>query len=131
MKETSMTATPPIVDRETWQEQIDQLRPREKAHTREGDAIAAARRGLPMVEVDPTTPLVAAAGDVRLIDTFEGRTQLFASYMMWYDGAPAAEQCEGCTKDSSQVASSWAGRCRSTQCPRPRATCSSRAGTSG
>jgi predicted dithiol-disulfide oxidoreductase (DUF899 family) len=28
------------------------LRVREKAHTREGDAIAAARRRLPMVEVD-------------------------------------------------------------------------------
>jgi hypothetical protein len=28
-----MTATPPIVDRETWQEQIDALRVREKAHT--------------------------------------------------------------------------------------------------
>jgi hypothetical protein len=36
MKETSMTATPPIVDRETWQKQIDTQRVREKAHTREG-----------------------------------------------------------------------------------------------
>ena len=41
-----MTATPTIVDRESWQEQIDALRVREKAHTREGDAIAAARRRL-------------------------------------------------------------------------------------
>ena len=98
-----MSATPPIVDRETWQEQIDELRVREKLHTREGDAIAAARRRLPMVEVDPTAPLVGPAGDVRLIDTFEGRPQLFASYMMWYDGAPAAGQCEGCTKDNAQV----------------------------
>ena len=56
-----------------------------------------------MVEVDPSTPLVGPAGEVRLIDTFEGRTQLFASYMMWYDGAPADGQCEGCTKDNSQV----------------------------
>ena len=98
-----MTATPPIVDRETWQEQIAGLRVREKAHTREGDALAAARRRLPMVEVDPTTPLVGPDGEVRLVDTFEGRTQLFASYMMWYDGAPAAGQCEGCTKDNAQV----------------------------
>ena len=52
-----MTATPPIVDRETWQKQIDALRGREKAHTREADAIAAARRRLPMVEVDASTPL--------------------------------------------------------------------------
>jgi predicted dithiol-disulfide oxidoreductase (DUF899 family) len=98
-----MTATPPIVDRETWQEQIDGLRVREKAHTREGDALAAVRRRLPMVEVDPATPLVGPVGEVRLVDTFEGRTQLFASYMMWYDGAPAAGQCEGCTKDNAQV----------------------------
>jgi hypothetical protein len=31
-----MTATPPMVDRETWQKQIDTRRVREKAHTREG-----------------------------------------------------------------------------------------------
>jgi hypothetical protein len=28
-----MTATPPIVDRETWQKQIDTQRVRDKAHT--------------------------------------------------------------------------------------------------
>ena len=98
-----MTALPPIVDRETWGEQIEQLRVREKAHTREGDAIAAARRRLAMVEVDAAVPLVGPTGDVPLVDTFEGRTQLFASYMMWYDDAPAARQCEGCTKDNAQV----------------------------
>jgi predicted dithiol-disulfide oxidoreductase (DUF899 family) len=48
-----MPATPPTTDRETYQKQIDALRVREKAHTRKGDAIAAARRRLPMVEVDP------------------------------------------------------------------------------
>jgi predicted dithiol-disulfide oxidoreductase (DUF899 family) len=53
-----MTATPPIVDRETWNAQVAELRVREKAHTRESDTIAAARRRLLMVEVDPTTPLV-------------------------------------------------------------------------
>jgi predicted dithiol-disulfide oxidoreductase (DUF899 family) len=34
-------ALPPIVDRDTWQEQLAELLKREKAHTREGDAIAA------------------------------------------------------------------------------------------
>lgn len=98
-----MDAVPPVVDRDSWQQQIDELRVREKAHTREGDAIAAARRRLPMVEVDPATPVVGAAGEVPLVETFDGRRQLLASYMMWYDGAPAAEQCEGCTKDNSQM----------------------------
>lgn len=44
--------TPKIVDRSTFQAELDALRVREKAHTREADAIAAARRRLPMVEVD-------------------------------------------------------------------------------
>ncbi len=33
---------PAVVDRATWQAELDTLRVREKAHTREGDAIAAA-----------------------------------------------------------------------------------------
>jgi predicted dithiol-disulfide oxidoreductase (DUF899 family) len=90
-------AMPPIVDRATWQEQIAALLKREKAHTREGDAIAAARRRLPMVEVDAATPLIGARGAVTLLDAFEGRSQLYASYHMWHTGQPAAEQCEGCT----------------------------------
>ena len=36
--------TPEVTDRATWQAQLDELVVREKAHTREGDAIAAARR---------------------------------------------------------------------------------------
>ena len=50
-----------MVDRSTFQAELDALRVREKAHTREGDAIAAARRRLPMVEVDGATPLIGAA----------------------------------------------------------------------
>src|SRR5262245_43070973 len=94
---------PPVVHRAEWQAHIDELRFREKTHTREGDAIAAARRRLPMVEMDPSTPLIGAAGPVPLLDVFEGRTQLFASYHMWHTGRPAAEQCEGCTFFTGQV----------------------------
>ena len=46
------SSLPAAVDRATFQAELDTLRVREKAHTREGDAIAAARRRLPMVEVD-------------------------------------------------------------------------------
>jgi len=49
---------PKTVGRSTFQAALDTLRVREKAHTREGDAIAAARRRLPMVEVDAATPLI-------------------------------------------------------------------------
>src|SRR5438045_3947233 len=84
-RETAMSIdpTPPapeVVDRTTWQAAIDELRIREKAHTHEGDAIAAARRHLPMVEIDPTIPVVGANGPVPLLDVFEGRSQLIAYY---------------------------------------------------
>ena len=94
---------PPIVDRAVWLAEIDALRAREKAHTREGDAIAAARRRLPMVEVDAGIPLIGPDGPVTLLQTFEGRHQLIAYYFMWFTGRPAAEQCEGCTLYTGQL----------------------------
>ncbi|MGE3877340.1 MAG: DUF899 family protein [Parvibaculaceae bacterium] len=94
---------PRIIDRAAFQADVDALRVREKAHTREGDAIAASRRRLPMVKVDAATPLTGANGTVTLLDAFEGRHQLVAYYFMWYPGRPASKQCEGCTFFTSQV----------------------------
>jgi predicted dithiol-disulfide oxidoreductase (DUF899 family) len=93
-----------VVDRETFQTELDRLRIKEKAHTHEGDAIAAARRRLPMVEVDATLELLGPDGPVTLLDAFEGRRQLIAYYFMWNPGRPAPEQCEGCTFYANQVA---------------------------
>jgi predicted dithiol-disulfide oxidoreductase (DUF899 family) len=94
---------PIIVGRSTFQAELDALRVREKAHTREGDAITAARRRLPMVEVDPAITLIGPHGPVTLLDVFEGRRQLIAYYFMWHTGHSAPEQCEGCTWVTSQV----------------------------
>jgi predicted dithiol-disulfide oxidoreductase (DUF899 family) len=96
-------ALPPVVDRATRDAQLDELRVREKAHTREGDSIAAARRRLPMVQIDPTIPLIGEHGPVPLIDVFEGRRQLIAYFFMWHEGKPAEQQCEGCTFFNGQV----------------------------
>jgi predicted dithiol-disulfide oxidoreductase (DUF899 family) len=96
-------AVPAVVDRATFQAELDALRVREKAHTRAGDAIAASRRRLPMVEVDSTIELIGPHGPVTLLDVFEGRRQLIAYYFMWDAGRPAAEQCEGCTFYTTQV----------------------------
>jgi predicted dithiol-disulfide oxidoreductase (DUF899 family) len=95
--------TPKIVDRSTFRAELDALRVREKAHTHAGDAIAAARRRLPMVEVNGATPLIGEGGTVTLLDAFEGRRMLIAYYFMWHTGRPAPEQCEGCTWVTSQV----------------------------
>ncbi|MGA2134015.1 MAG: DUF899 family protein [Bryobacteraceae bacterium] len=100
---TDELAAPKIVDRATFHAEIDALRLREKAHTKEGDAIAADRRRLPMVQVDAATPLIGARGPVSLLDAFEGRRLLIAYYFMWNTGHPAPEQCEGCTWVTSQV----------------------------
>src|SRR3954467_12555934 len=100
---TNASRLPATVDRATWQAELDTLRVREKAHTHAGDAIAAARRRLPMVEIPGTTPLVGATGPTTLLDAFEGRQQLIAYYFMWRTGALAAEQCEGCTFYTNQV----------------------------
>jgi predicted dithiol-disulfide oxidoreductase (DUF899 family) len=141
---------PKVVDRATFQAELDTLRVREKEHTHEGDAIAAARRRLPMVEVDGATALIGERGAVILLDAFEERRMLIAYYFMWHTRHPAPEQCEGCTWVTSQVrelsyiilatspspcfakahtmrapgtATSWVGRCLGTR-PRARSTLS-------
>jgi predicted dithiol-disulfide oxidoreductase (DUF899 family) len=101
--ETDELGAPRIADRSTFQAELGALRVREKAHTREGDALAAARRRLPMVEVDGATLLIGERGAVTLLDAFEGRRMLIAYYFMWRAGKPAAAQCEGCTWVTSQV----------------------------
>jgi predicted dithiol-disulfide oxidoreductase (DUF899 family) len=99
----SAATLPTAVDRATFDAELSKLRAREKAHTREGDAIAAARRRLPMVEVPAATLLTGPDGPVTLLEAFEGRQQLIAYYFMWHRGHPAAGQCEGCTWCASQV----------------------------
>jgi predicted dithiol-disulfide oxidoreductase (DUF899 family) len=94
---------PAAVDRATFEAELARLRAREKVHTREGDAIAAARRRLPMVEVDANLELIGPNGPLTLLDTFEDRRQLIAYYFMWYPNRPAPEQCEGCTWVTTQV----------------------------
>jgi len=88
---------PDVVDRATWQAARDELLIREKALTREADAIAAARRRLPMVEVDAQTQVVGKDGPVPFIELFEGRDELVVYKHMFHTGRPIEQQCEGCT----------------------------------
>jgi predicted dithiol-disulfide oxidoreductase (DUF899 family) len=92
-------ALPPVVDDETWQRQLDELRVREKAATRELDAIAAQRRRMPMVKMLDYT-LAGEQGPVRLADVFGGRSQLIVYHHMWFAGEQW--QCPGCTWFTSQ-----------------------------
>jgi predicted dithiol-disulfide oxidoreductase (DUF899 family) len=94
---TNSSSAPAVVDLATWQAARDELLVREKAHTRQGDALAAARRRLPMVELDGKAEVVGPGGPVPFLDLFQGRDELVVYKHMWYDGAPHQEQCEGCT----------------------------------
>ncbi|WTW92472.1 DUF899 domain-containing protein [Streptomycetaceae bacterium NBC_01309] len=96
-KTAAQFGRPPVVDLAAWQAARDELLIREKAHTREGDAIAAARRRLPMVEFDGKVEVRGPDGPVPFLDLFQGRDELVVYKHMWYDGAPHQGQCEGCT----------------------------------
>lgn len=96
---TTTSALPPVVTEDEWRDELAALRAREKAATRELDAIAAQRRRLPMVKL-PDYVLEGPAGPVRLVDIFGGRSQLITYHHMWEPGAEW--QCGGCTSFTSQ-----------------------------
>jgi hypothetical protein len=100
---TALPGRPPVVDLATWQAARDELLVREKAHTRAGDALAAARRRLPMVEFDGAVEVVGPDGPVPFLDLFQGRDELVVYKHMWHDGAPHHGQCGGCTTTAWHV----------------------------
>ena len=100
---SNLPGKPPIVNLASWQAAREELLIREKAHTRDGDAIAAARRLLPMVEFDGAVEVTGVDGQVPFLDLFQGRDELVVYKHMWYDGAPHQGQCEGCTTTAWHV----------------------------
>ncbi|ASR01579.1 hypothetical protein GCWB2_03765 [Gordonia rubripertincta] len=90
---------PPVTDHRTWAKALEELRAREKAATRELDAIAAQRRRLPMVEM-PDYTLTGPDGPIRLVDVFDGQPQLIVYNHMWFPGE--TYQCSGCTGYTTQ-----------------------------
>jgi predicted dithiol-disulfide oxidoreductase (DUF899 family) len=97
--EEKLTGRPPIVSREEWQRARDQLLVKEKAATRERDALTAERRRLPMVSIEKEYVFDGPSGKVRLLDLFEGRRQLIVYHFMFapdVDGWPSAG-CPGCS----------------------------------
>ncbi len=94
MTETPI-AHPPIVSAEEWEAARQTLLTKEKALTRQHDAVNAERRRLPMVKVEKDYVFEGANGSVRFADLFEGRRQLIVYHFMfdpaWRTG------CPGCT----------------------------------
>ena len=82
--------------REEWQAALAELLDREKAHTRESDAIAAARRELPWLLVDNDYSFETEDGTKSLAELFDGRSQLLMYHFMF-----GTEYTAGCPVCSS------------------------------
>src|SRR5437764_15242981 len=91
-----VSALPPVASRDKYEAARARLLAREKAHTREGDAIAAERRRLPMIEIPASVTVVGAKGEVPFLDVLEGRRMLVGFFHMWNDGEAWARPCTGC-----------------------------------
>ena len=81
--------------REEWRAARLKLLAREKALTRERDAIAAERRALPWVKLDKNYVFDSTSGEVTLGDLFEHRSQLMIYHFMY--GPGWKEGCPGCS----------------------------------
>ena len=90
---------PKIVAPDEWLAARQDLLAKEKDLTRQRDALNAERRRLPMVEM-PDYTLEGEDGPVRLVDVFDGASQLIVYNHMWHPGAQW--QCGGCTGFTSQ-----------------------------
>jgi len=96
---TSPEAMPSVVSRGEWQAARDELLQKEKELTQAKDAAAAQRRRLPMVQIEKEYVFRGPSGDVKLVDLFEGRSQLALYHFMFAEGVggwPNAG-CQGCS----------------------------------
>jgi predicted dithiol-disulfide oxidoreductase (DUF899 family) len=102
IKETAMEH-PRVVARAEWLRARQALLALEKTSSRERDRLAAARRNLPMVELEKSYVFTGPTGAVTLLELFEGRSQLIVYHFMF---DPAWE--EGC-RSCSHMADNYAG----------------------
>ena len=84
-----------IVSREAWLAEREVLLAREKAATRELDALAKARQALPWVAVEADYTFQSEIGPVSFESLFTGRSQLLIYHFMF--GPDWSEPCDGCS----------------------------------
>jgi predicted dithiol-disulfide oxidoreductase (DUF899 family) len=107
---------PAVVSADEWQAARDALLLKEKEHTRALDALAAERRRLPMVALDPARYKFTAADgqQVRLPGLFDGYRQLIIYHFMLEPGEDWL--CGGCcTFTDNLAAGQWHLNARDTR----------------
>jgi predicted dithiol-disulfide oxidoreductase (DUF899 family) len=90
-----------VVSQEAWLEARRELLAKEKAHMREGDALAAARRALPWVKIEQTYRFETEHGPKTLAELFDGAGQLIVHHLMFAPDWDAA--CPGCSFQAEHI----------------------------
>lgn len=88
-------ALPTAVSLAEWRDALGALTAKEKALTRQKDALAAERRRLPMVKIDVDYQFQGRDRRASLLELFDGRSQLIVYHFMF--GPDADEGCPGCS----------------------------------
>jgi len=86
---------PTIASPAEWRTARLELLEQEKELTRARDRVAAARRRLPMVEMEKEYLFESTDGKATLLDLFEGRRQLLVWHFMWLHDEDAG--CPSCS----------------------------------
>lgn len=98
--------TPPVVSPADWERARQAMLVKEKAQMRAHDALAAERRRMPWMEVEKSYAFEGPDGPVRLLDLFEGRSQLIVYRAFFEPGVHGwpGYACRGCSLGADQVA---------------------------
>ncbi len=90
-----MEASKRIVTRQEWLEARKTLLEKEKAFTRQRDALSAARRAMPLLKVEKPYTFDGATGTRTLAELFDGRAQLLVYHFMFAPSWDAG--CKSCS----------------------------------
>jgi predicted dithiol-disulfide oxidoreductase (DUF899 family) len=90
-----------VVSREEWLAARRELLAKEKELTRARDRVNAERRTLPMVRIDEAYTFEGPEGTVRLLDLFEGRSQLVMHHFMF--GPDWEQGCPSCSSAADEI----------------------------
>jgi len=97
---------PPVVTPAEWEAAWRDLLVKEKAVLRSRDALAAERRRMPWMTVDPRYVFEGPSGPVSIVDLFDGRRQLIVYRAFFEPGVHGwpDHACPGCSMVADQVA---------------------------
>jgi predicted dithiol-disulfide oxidoreductase (DUF899 family) len=101
MRRRSAVQPSKVVSQEEWTAARRALLVKEKLHMRQGDALAAERRALPMVKVERTYAFDTAVGPKSLAELFDGKSQLIVHHLMYAPDWGAA--CPGCSFQAEHI----------------------------